>query len=501
VNTEKLTWYVARSGGIVAWCLLALSLALGLLLAGRMHGRKVGPAWILSVHRFLGGVSVLFTAVHVVAIMLDDFVDFGFVEALVPWTSTWKASPVAWGIIAMYLSIAIEATSFAMKRLPRKLWRAVHWSSAPLFGLATLHGYQSGTDAGRAFIIAIVVVMVALGLLTVARVVFARRRTEPKPDPRQMVADAKARRLARAAAAAAANKPVVAVPYDQEPVLVSANDAEPPRSDRHPNNTPANMDIDRAADRSPDTQDPVTTWASPGDPAEPTELGGWFGRNNAEVPAQASAHSSDDVQPRAIDAAATPDIERPPPPQPPAPQAPEPSIAVAASSDELAFGDLTRALPANGPPLQGATPTAAGSSPVKPQASEPLPPHAPPLPPAPTPTTALPRPPASPAERPPSRVTAPAAPASAPQPTPKPDPTPAEFASVGAAAIQPEPAPMPPPSPAWSLAASDLDGAVDWVTANPEGNPDIKRREGPVPGVWKRTRRNLSGYVDPTDSN
>lgn len=448
MNTEKITWYVARSGGIVAWCLLALSLTLGLLLAGRMLGRKVSPAWILSVHRFLGGVSVLFTAVHVVAIMLDDFVDFGFVEVLVPWASTWKASPVAWGIIAMYLSIAIEATSFAMKRLPRKLWRAVHWSSAPLFGLATLHGYQSGTDAGRAFIIAIVVAMLVLGLLTVARVMLARRRTEPKSDPRQMVAEAKARR--RAHAAAAADKPVAPDLYDQEPVLVSSNGAEPPRADMHPNVTPVEMDL-----RHPP----------------------------------------------------------PPPSQPPAPQA---SIPVSASGNELVFGDFIQSLPSNEAPLQRTTPTPAGSSLANAPALQPLPAPAPSLPQAPTPAAAPPAPPPpppppppprpaapppSPAERPAPRVTTRAAPTSAPQATPKPEPTPAEFASVGAAPSQHEPAPKPPPSPAWSPAGSGPDGAIDWVTANPEGNPDIKRREGPVPGVWKRTRRDLSDYLDPVDSN
>ncbi|MGI9622761.1 MAG: ferric reductase-like transmembrane domain-containing protein, partial [Acidimicrobiales bacterium] len=137
MNVEKLTWYVARSGGIVAWVLLAAGIVLGLLLSSRLLGRKASPAWILSVHRYLGGLAVIFTGIHVAAIMLDDFVDFGLVEVLVPMASSWRPGAVAWGIVAMYLIVAIELTSFAMKRLPKGLWRGVHWTSAPLFVVAT----------------------------------------------------------------------------------------------------------------------------------------------------------------------------------------------------------------------------------------------------------------------------------------------------------------------------------------------------------------------------
>lgn len=197
MNVEKLTWYVARSGGIVAWCLLALSLILGLALSSRVFGKKVSPAWILSVHRYLGGLSVIFTAVHVVAIMLDDFVEFGVTEVLVPWASTWRPGAVAWGIVAMYLMVAIELTSFAMKRLPRRLWRGVHWMSAPLFLTATVHGYQAGSDAGRAFVIATLAVVIVLAALTTVRVIRARH-AEERTDPRELLDRAKGKPAMRA---------------------------------------------------------------------------------------------------------------------------------------------------------------------------------------------------------------------------------------------------------------------------------------------------------------
>jgi DMSO/TMAO reductase YedYZ heme-binding membrane subunit len=383
MSTEKLTWYVARSGGIVAWCLLALSLVLGLLLSSRVLGRRASPAWILSIHRFLGGLGVIFTAVHVIAIMLDDFVDFGFTDVLVPWASEWKPGPVAWGIIAMYLSVAIELTSFAMKRLPRRLWRAVHWTSAPLFVTATVHGYQSGTDAGRAFIVAIVVSMVLLAALTIVRIVRASRKLEPAHDPRRMVAEAKARK-------------------HREAELAVVDDPGPPAE-------PAPAPFDHEAAATPEPHRPVheePTFAAPLPEPQPLEPG------------------------------------------------------------EPAFGDPNAVVDTSRRP--------ASESPPRP--APPLEPVAPALP--------------------------------APRRTPPPSPAPAEFeptfAAVRAAAdLEPvgNGAPMTAgvgsnaataPRPAWDGA----DDPLAWLSADPMANPEIRRREGPVPGVWKRSRRNLDDYVE-----
>jgi DMSO/TMAO reductase YedYZ heme-binding membrane subunit len=175
VEADKWTWYVARSGGIVAWLLLAAGLVVGLLLSSKLLGRRVSPAWLLSVHRYLGGLAVAFSVVHVAAVMLDDFVDFGWFDVLVPFASEWRPQAVAWGIVGMYLLVAIEVTSLAMRRLPKRLWRAVHWSSAVLFVTATVHGWQAGTDTGRAFMAATVTSIAVLGVLTCVRVVRAAR--------------------------------------------------------------------------------------------------------------------------------------------------------------------------------------------------------------------------------------------------------------------------------------------------------------------------------------
>lgn len=146
---EQIWWFVARSGGIVAWALVTLSVCWGLLLSTRAAAKASQPKQLLDLHRFLGGLAVTFTAVHILGLVADSYVHFGWMEILVPWASEWRPTATAWGVLALYILIAVEATSLLMKHLPRPVWRQIHRSSFALYVLATLHGIQAGTDTGN----------------------------------------------------------------------------------------------------------------------------------------------------------------------------------------------------------------------------------------------------------------------------------------------------------------------------------------------------------------
>jgi DMSO/TMAO reductase YedYZ heme-binding membrane subunit len=174
----QLWWYVARSGGIVAWGLLAATIWVGLALSTRALGKRPAPTWLLDLHRGLGGLAVVFTAVHVVALVLDDYVDFAFVDLFVPFASDWRPGPVALGVVALYLLVAVEATSLLRRRLSTTLWRAVHVASFPLAVVATAHLLTAGTDADNPVLLgAVVATMVAAAILTFQRILLLRRRT------------------------------------------------------------------------------------------------------------------------------------------------------------------------------------------------------------------------------------------------------------------------------------------------------------------------------------
>jgi DMSO/TMAO reductase YedYZ heme-binding membrane subunit len=146
--TDHVWWYVARACGLVAWGLVVASTACGLLLATRRTIRRVTPASALALHRYLSGLAIVFTGIHVLALVADDFVDFGVADVLVPLVSPWRPLAVAAGVVGLYLLVVIEATSVLRNRLPTRGWHAVHLSSYALFALTTLHLLTAGTDTG-----------------------------------------------------------------------------------------------------------------------------------------------------------------------------------------------------------------------------------------------------------------------------------------------------------------------------------------------------------------
>jgi predicted ferric reductase len=176
--STQLWWYVARSSGTVSWALLALSVVWGLTLSTRWLGRRARPNWLLDLHRFLGGAAVVFVGVHVAALVADSYTYFGPTDLLVPFASHWHPVAVAWGVIGMYLLVAVEITSLLRKRLSKRAWRATHLLSFPLFVLATVHGLTAGTDAGSPILR---VAMSATSLVVVVLTASKLRHVRPVP--------------------------------------------------------------------------------------------------------------------------------------------------------------------------------------------------------------------------------------------------------------------------------------------------------------------------------
>jgi sulfoxide reductase heme-binding subunit YedZ len=168
-------WYTARASGIVAWALLSITVIGGLQLSTRL-ARKPAPAWVLDVHRFVAGLAVALVGVHLVGLALDPFIKFGLGELFVPFVSSYRSGAVALGIVGLYLLLAIEVTSLAMRHLSRRVWHAIHLSSYPLFALVTVHGLTAGTDRHNAlFQWACLLVASLVLFMTLVRILAPRR--------------------------------------------------------------------------------------------------------------------------------------------------------------------------------------------------------------------------------------------------------------------------------------------------------------------------------------
>lgn len=186
--SPHLAWYASRAAGLVAWGLLSASVIWGLLLSTRLLRGRPTPRWLLDLHRFLGGLAVVFTGVHVGGLVADNYLHFGVADLLVPFASGWRPGAVALGVVSLWLLLAIEITSLLMRRMPRRWWRGVHLTSYGLFWLATFHGILAGTDGSQpAFTFAVDAVAALVLALTATRVLGGgkrRPRTAQRPAMR-----------------------------------------------------------------------------------------------------------------------------------------------------------------------------------------------------------------------------------------------------------------------------------------------------------------------------
>jgi len=142
-------------------------------------------ARVYALHRALGIAAVLATAVHLVSLWLDEFIEFTVSQlVLVPWTSSYEPFGVTLGWLAM-LFLVLAASSGALRRLLPG-WRVVHTISYLTFALGLVHGLLAGTDAGSPLALAFYLAMVLIvGWATYLRFFSSKppRRSDTKREP------------------------------------------------------------------------------------------------------------------------------------------------------------------------------------------------------------------------------------------------------------------------------------------------------------------------------
>ncbi len=143
---QTVTWDVARAGGFTAYILIMLSVAVGLALT--MHWQS--PKWprIINseLHNFLALLGTVFIVVHVLAVWIDPFTRFGWAEVFLPFVSHYRPVWMAFGIVALYLGIAIGISTWIRPFIGYAWWRGLHILTLLAFILVTIHGVATGSD-------------------------------------------------------------------------------------------------------------------------------------------------------------------------------------------------------------------------------------------------------------------------------------------------------------------------------------------------------------------
>ena len=180
--SSQFWWYLTRSSAIVAWTLMVVSVLWGILLSTRVLKKRDNPSWLLDLHRWMSGTSVVMVFLHMFSLYMDSYAHFTIADLLIPFHSQYTkiaslgAWPIALGVGCFYILIAVQGTSLMMRRLPRKYWKGIHYSSYVLVLVVSFHAGWSGTDVRAiAYRVVAILLIVLTSVALIVRIIF------PKP--------------------------------------------------------------------------------------------------------------------------------------------------------------------------------------------------------------------------------------------------------------------------------------------------------------------------------
>jgi predicted ferric reductase len=191
---QNVIWDIARAGGFTTYVLLTLAVVVGLALSTHIQSPSRWPRLLNSeLHNFLTLLSTIFLVVHILATWIDPFTKFNWNEILIPLASHYRPIWMAFGIVALYLGIAIGISTWLRPHIGYKLWRQLHVLTLGIFALASIHGIGTGSDTQTPWALGIYLVSIVLvGLLVCRRVFFSKGKSkhdaaQPVPPTRGVI--------------------------------------------------------------------------------------------------------------------------------------------------------------------------------------------------------------------------------------------------------------------------------------------------------------------------
>lgn len=144
-----MIWLLTRSAGVGAYLMLYLAVAWGLLATTSLVTKRVSKRSSTAFHGFVASAGLFLLALHLTGLLLDRFVRFDLLDLVIPFHSSFRPFALTLGIVAMFATVIVLASSWTRKLLRPTLWRSIHLLAVPTFAMALLHGLLAGSDSAR----------------------------------------------------------------------------------------------------------------------------------------------------------------------------------------------------------------------------------------------------------------------------------------------------------------------------------------------------------------
>ncbi|MEZ4674305.1 MAG: hypothetical protein R2932_08695 [Caldilineaceae bacterium] len=146
--SEKLSWYLTRASGTVAYLTLTLSTVWGLLLSTKLVKAWVPATVALAMHNTLAWIAVGLSCFHAFVLLFDSYYTYTVSNLLVPFTGPMR--PLGRCGHGKLLSTFADFCQLLWAALiGAKTWRRLHYLTFAGFFMVTLHGWMTGTDSSR----------------------------------------------------------------------------------------------------------------------------------------------------------------------------------------------------------------------------------------------------------------------------------------------------------------------------------------------------------------
>jgi predicted ferric reductase len=147
MNTVQAWWYVTRAAGLMSYFLLWLSMVWGMAISTKLFHPSVDGTYSYDFHEFLSLLGLGFVLLHVIVLMLDQFLPFSIWQIMIPFLDTYRPFWVGMGIVGFYLTLLVTVTFYLRKAIGMRAFRSIHTLSLLGYLGATLHGLFAGTDS------------------------------------------------------------------------------------------------------------------------------------------------------------------------------------------------------------------------------------------------------------------------------------------------------------------------------------------------------------------
>jgi len=165
--SQHLFWLASRGFGVVALLASALSVGLGLAMAGRMLERPADVGRVKQLHEALALTTLVAIALHGGLLLGDSYLRPTLADITIPFQISTHPGWNAVGIVAGWLAVLLGLSFYARRRIGTRLWRSLHRWTIAVYILGVAHAVGAGTD-GRSLWLLVLLAATALPILGLA---------------------------------------------------------------------------------------------------------------------------------------------------------------------------------------------------------------------------------------------------------------------------------------------------------------------------------------------